>query len=104
MRQVCEEPEIREENLIEQFAVLFDKIDLNEIGVRQKFEEEITRLNKFQSSILGAKARQAPEEINIDIRNYAKYILREGSVPEKRELLGNLRSRLIYKNKTITLE
>ena len=39
----------------------------------------------------------------IDIRNYAKYILKEGSVSEKRELLGNLRSRIVYKDKTLTL-
>lgn len=38
-----------------------------------------------------------------DIRNYAKYILKEGSVSEKRELLANLRSRLSYKDKRITL-
>lgn len=38
-----------------------------------------------------------------DIRNYAKYILKEGSVTEKRELLENLRSRIIYKDKVLTL-
>jgi hypothetical protein len=39
----------------------------------------------------------------MDIRNYAKYILKEGSVSEKRELLGNLRSRIVYKDKMLTL-
>ncbi len=32
-----------------------------------------------------------------------KYILKEGSVSEKRELLGNLRSRIVYKDKMLTL-
>jgi len=39
-----------------------------------------------------------------DIRKYAKHLLREGSPTEKRELLANLRSRMIYKNKELTLE
>lgn len=39
----------------------------------------------------------------IDIRNYAKYILREGTVAEKRELLGCLKSRVFLKNKQIYL-
>lgn len=39
----------------------------------------------------------------MDVRAYMKYLLREGSVSEKRELLGNLRSRLIYKEKAIQL-
>ncbi|MEK7537339.1 MAG: hypothetical protein AAB584_02785, partial [Patescibacteria group bacterium] len=41
--------------------------------------------------------------IIINIREYAKYLLKEGSITEKRELLANLRSRLLYKDKKITL-
>jgi len=40
---------------------------------------------------------------DMNIRNYAKYILKERSVSEKQELLGNLRSRIVYKDKTLTL-
>ncbi|MEK7096978.1 MAG: hypothetical protein AAB859_01540 [Patescibacteria group bacterium] len=43
------------------------------------------------------------EENEVNIRQYAKYLLKEGSVSDKRELLANLRSKLIYKNKNITL-
>jgi len=38
-----------------------------------------------------------------DIRNYAKYILKEESDVEKLELLANLRSRIMYKDKELTL-
>ena len=41
---------------------------------------------------------------DIDIRNYAKYILREGQDVEKRELLGCLRGKILLKNKVITPE
>jgi hypothetical protein len=37
------------------------------------------------------------------MKAYAVYLLTEGSMAEKRELLANLRSRLTYEDKTITL-
>jgi len=39
----------------------------------------------------------------VDIRAYAKYVLKEGSVSEKRDLLGNLRSKISYANKSISI-
>lgn len=38
----------------------------------------------------------------MNIRQYAKYLLKDGSVSDKRELLANLRSKLVYKDKKIT--
>ena len=46
---------LREEDLIEQLVKLLDKIDLNEMHMKQKFEEEVSRLNKFQKTFFGAK-------------------------------------------------
>jgi hypothetical protein len=43
------------------------------------------------------------EENNANIRQYAKYLLKEGSKSDKRELLANLRSKLSYKDKKITM-
>jgi hypothetical protein len=55
-------------------------------------QEEMQRIKSFQSSLLGKKNEL--ETTDIDIRNYAKYILRNGKVEEKRELLSCLRSRV----------
>ena len=71
--------------------------------MRHKLEDEFRRMSKFQKVISGTEFKEDPAEIEVNIRTYAKYLLREGSVSEKRELLGNLRSRLVYKNKTVTL-
>ena len=43
------------------------------------------------------------DENEVSTREYAKYVLREGTPIEKRELLGNLRTRLVLKDKRITL-
>jgi hypothetical protein len=77
-------------------------IDINELGIRYKLEDEIKRLNIFQRSVLG-KEERISTDVETDIRNYAKYILKEGSMSKKKELLGNLRSRISYKDKVLEL-
>lgn len=99
----CKNQYIREEELITQLFYIMDQVNINELGMRHKLEEEIKRFGKFQSIVLGGKGKQDPAEAEVNIRTYVKYLLKEGTVTEKRELLGNLRSRLVYTNKTITL-
>ncbi|MCU0660196.1 MAG: hypothetical protein MUD00_01105 [Candidatus Pacebacteria bacterium] len=43
------------------------------------------------------------KEKEVDIRMYAKYLLKEGTIHEKRELLENLRNKLLVTEKKITL-
>ncbi len=98
----CKNKYIREEDLITELLKILDKVNINELGMRQKLEDEIARFNIFQRSVLGATEKIKTNQ-ETDIRNYAKYILKEGAVTEKRELLANLRSRIIYKDKLLTL-
>lgn len=98
----CKNKYTREEELITELLKILDKVNINELGMRQKLEDEIARFNIFQRSVLGSTDKVKNRE-DMDIRNYAKYILKEGSVSEKRELLGNLRSRIVYKDKMLTL-
>jgi site-specific DNA recombinase len=98
----CKNHYIREEDLITELLKMLDIVHINELGMRQKLEDEITRFNIFQRSVLGATDK-IPTNTEADIRNYAKYILKEGAVTEKRELLANLRSKIVYKDKVLTL-
>ena len=98
----CKNKYIREEDLITELLKILDKVNINELGMRQKLEEEIARFNIFQRSVLGS-IEKIQNNKDTDIRNYAKYILKEGTTIEKRELLANLRSRILYKDKTLTL-
>jgi hypothetical protein len=98
----CKNKYIREEDLITELLKILDQVNLNELRMRQRLEDEIARFNIFQRSVLGTKDK-ATARNDMDIRNYAKYILKEGTVNEKRELLANLRSRIVYKGKTLTL-
>lgn len=98
----CKNQYIREEDLIKEMLKILDKVNINELGMRQKLEDEIARFNIFQRSVLGATEKLQNNK-ETDIRNYAKYILKEGQFTEKRELLANLRSRIVYKDKVLTL-
>ena len=63
--------------------------------------EIFQRFKKFQSGVSGVKDKI--KVADIEIRNYAKYVLREGTNFEKRELLSCLKSKLKLKDKLLYL-
>jgi DNA invertase Pin-like site-specific DNA recombinase len=97
----CKNPMVNEPSLIDELIELVDKIDLDDLGVKTKLEQEISRFNKFRIGVLGHKNKLHATEI--DVRNYAKYLLKEGTITEKRELLSFLKSKLLLKDKKILL-
>lgn len=99
----CKNKYIREEELISELFKVIDVVNINELGMRMKLEEEIKRFNRLQRLAIKGKPKMQIDENEIATREYAKYVLKEGGVTEKRELLGHLRSRLLLKNKKITL-
>jgi hypothetical protein len=98
----CNNHAINEKNLINELIDLIDRVDLDELGVREKIKQEIIRINKFNTEVLGNKKEK--NDIEIDIRNYVKFILTQGTILEKRELLGCLKSRMMLKDKKIYLK
>jgi DNA invertase Pin-like site-specific DNA recombinase len=100
----CKNTYIREEELVGQLLALLDKLDLNELGIRMKLEEEAKRFSRFQKAVLKAKGQTAADVTDVDLRAYAKYLLKDGSVTEQRELLINLKSKLIYKDRELYLQ
>lgn len=99
----CKNGYVREEELITQTVKIIDQIDLNQISMREKFETEVERMRKFQRAFTGTAADAKPQK-GIDLRDYAKYLLREGSVTEKRELLLCIKSKLVLTKGVVTLQ
>lgn len=91
---------IEEKVLIEEFVKLMDRVDLDQISIKEKIKEEIERMNKFQNSILGKKTEKV-QVSTVDIKNYSRYVLKEGNDLEKRELLGCLKSKIFIKEKEV---
>lgn len=64
---------------------------------------EIQAHNEFQESVLGRAVKEKVKIKDVDIRNYAKHILRKRPVYEKREVLSHLRSKMVLKEKKLSL-
>lgn len=97
----CKGCYLEEKKLIQQFKKLIDSVGINEQSIREKITKEITRIKKFQSSVLGTK--QEIEVDEVDIKNFAKFILKDGDIQEKRELLECLEGKIILQDKELRL-
>lgn len=72
--------------------------------MRAKLEEETKRYQFFQTKILGVKQAAPEASTEVNIKNYAKYLIKHGSVIDKRELLACLKSKLVLTRKILTLQ
>lgn len=97
----CQCGYINESELINQFENLLERININEIGMKEKIKCEVERIKKFQQSVLNIK--QQIQIKDVDIRDYAKFILKDGTIEEKRELLTCFKSKIFLKNKQLSL-
>ena len=93
---------INETDLIKQLQKLMDKLNLKEDLLHDKIKLEIKRFQKFQSMFTGKK--NDIDVCDIDIKNYAKFILKEGDTKEKRELLSCLKTKIILSRKIISTQ
>jgi len=98
----CKEPAIREEDLINQMVELIDKVDIDKLKTVEKIKKEIDRFQKF-SYIIGSE-ETSTKATDVNIKNYGKYILLEGTKQEKRDLLECLKSKIHLKDKNIYLK
>jgi len=99
----CKEGYIREEEVIKQLVAVIEKLEMDEGIIKKKFDEEYKRMAKFQKSFLSAYDNTTIEK-DFDAKRYAKHVLNQGTIEEKRELLSCLKSKLILKEKTLHLE
>ena len=99
----CKNDRINEYDLLKELLSIVDSINLNELELKEKIENELQRYNSFRHRVLGIQ-KEKQGVTDVDIRNYAKHILKQGSLSEKRELLLCLRSRLVIENKKLRLE
>lgn len=99
----CKEPYIREEELLSQLCKMIDKVDIDELAAVERIKQEIDRLTKMISSLGGhaATAKVAEALPDIDVYACAKYILKEGTRDEKRDLLLHIKTEFKITNSQI---
>ncbi|PIV00686.1 hypothetical protein COS55_03180 [Candidatus Shapirobacteria bacterium CG03_land_8_20_14_0_80_40_19] len=79
-----------------------DQIDPNTLNTQKHLQEEIIRYERFMQKILKQKVSK---DLNneVDLRDYSKFVLREGAREEKRELLNCLKIKMNLKDKKISV-
>jgi site-specific DNA recombinase len=93
---------INEEELVFQLQDLMDDLEIQTTPMKEKITAEVQRFKKFEQMLLGTKSAVTVKDI--DIRNYAKFILIEGSIDEKRELIRCLKSEIFLDKKRISIK
>ncbi|MEI6352837.1 MAG: recombinase family protein [Candidatus Nomurabacteria bacterium] len=89
----CEFKSIREEDLIEQLKNIVDTTDINKIHIKEKISNDIKRYKLFQAKFSNQKINNLLIK-NIDIQEYIKFILDNGKMEEKREVLGCFKDKI----------
>ena len=97
----CKNPMIREDALILQLLEMMDDIDINTVSVSDSLNEEIRRYNIFQSQLLKKDSRDIIIAKKINLREYMKYIIANGSKDEKREVLSMIQADIILTDKIV---
>lgn len=69
--------------------------------LRKHLKEEIARHQKFQI-MLGVKTEKIHLH-DIDLKNYAKHALNNGTLGERRAILSHLKDRLVVAHGVLTL-
>ncbi len=74
----------------------------DEVIVKKRIMAEVTRYKKFEASLLGQDINF--EVGDIDIKRYIKFLLKDGNIEEKREIISYFEGRVTLKQKRIELE
>ncbi len=101
--RACPGNYIKEDLLVGQLLKVIEEVDLDKLGIKQQIELKLESYNKFRHLVLGQSQQDQLLQKNLDLKNYTKYILTDGSLLEKRELMACLKSKLILKDKQITV-
>lgn len=95
----CKNPALNEAELIESLLDMVDTLNINKVKLTAKLDVEIQKFKKLQAMFLGKKKTEKIEPI--DLKDYTKFVLKEGSPLEQRSILECISSELVLKNKTI---
>jgi len=88
---------------MKQLIKLMDEINIDQLATQEKIKKELERFNKF-NKIIGLNSNLPKKPTEVNVRNYAKYVLSEGTKEEKRELIDCLKGKIVLKNKELFIK
>lgn len=104
--RTCRESYLREEELIEQLLKIIEDVGIDELATVDLIKAEMEKLHRLMSIV--SKMAVVPQNIEnmpkVDVYACAKFILQEGTKEERRQLLEQLKSRIVLKGKKLVIE
>lgn len=97
----CKNTAINESELIESLIKMSNTLNLDKVKLTAKLDIEIQKFKKLQAMFLGKTRTEKIEPI--DLRDYIKFVLKDGSALEQRSVLECVSSELILRNKKILI-
>jgi len=88
----CTNKALNESDLIEALVKMLDTLNLDKVKITAKLNDEIRKFKKLQAMFLGKKKTEKIELI--DVRDYTRFVLTEGTVLEQRSVLECINSDL----------
>lgn len=98
----CKNPAINETDLVTAMTKMLDTISLDKVKLNAKLNTEIQKFKKLQAMFLGKKKTEEIE--SIDIRDYARFVLTEGTILEQRSVLECVSSGLTLSGSKISCD
>ncbi len=99
----CPEPYIREEKLVESLLGLLSGLTIEQIESQEALHNELDKFRRLSSAVLGYSG-SAEQQSEINLHNFAKYILTEGTTAEKRALVSCIQATIYLRNKELFVE
>lgn len=97
----CTEPYLEEDILRRQIIKFIEKLDLNNLNLSERLKLDLENFTKTKKEILILNNIFSEEEINLT--EYSRYILRDGTITEKRNLITGLNLEIYLHNKELIL-
>ncbi len=97
----CNEPYIREENLVEQLSELLKQVPIPEILSRPMLKPELDKFMLIHRTMQGQSQNGDETEPDFDLTGFIRYIFQEGTKEQKRELIGCINATIYIKEKRV---
>ena len=98
----CTNKALNEADLIEALVKMLDTISLDKVKITAKLNDEIRKFKKLQAMFLGKKKTEKVELV--DVKDYARFVLTEGTVLEQRSVLECVSNELTLSSGVIKIE
>lgn len=96
----CKEPYISEPGLITEFMEFVDTYDFNTLEIGEKLKNSLDDYQRVTREIL---RQQSVDAASVDLRSYAHYVLREGTIREKADFIRGLKLPLVLKDRKVVI-